>query len=95
MSDGRRSATGNFTFSRKRFSTLSTSMMASSTNAPMAMAMPPRLMVLMVKPSQRNARMDTSSASGIASSEMRVLRMFMRNTSSTMTTKMLPSNSER
>ena len=45
-----RCASGNMRFSRKCFHTFSTSTMASSTSEPMAMAMPPRLMVLSVSP---------------------------------------------
>ena len=47
---GRRSASGFVRFSRRRLYTFSTSTMASSTKEPMAIAMPPRLMVLMVNP---------------------------------------------
>lgn len=45
-----RSFAGFCLFSRRRLYTFSTSTMASSTSDPMAMAMPPRLMVLMVSP---------------------------------------------
>ena len=41
---------GSNLFSCRRRYTFSTSTMASSTSEPMAMAMPPRLMVLMVRP---------------------------------------------
>jgi len=45
-----RSLSGNMRFSRRCFHTFSTSTMASSTNEPMAMAIPPKLIVLMVSP---------------------------------------------
>ena len=45
---GRRSASGFAAFSRSRRTTFSTSMIASSTSAPMAIAMPPSVIVLMV-----------------------------------------------
>ena len=47
---GRRCAVGSCRFSRRCFQTFSTSTMASSTSEPMAMAMPPRLIVLSVSP---------------------------------------------
>ena len=43
-----RSVFGSLIFSRKRLYTFSTSMMASSTSAPIAMAIPPKLIVFMV-----------------------------------------------
>lgn len=47
---GRRSPAGSIRFWRKCFHTFSTSTMASSTSEPMAIAIPPRLMVLMLSP---------------------------------------------
>ena len=49
-STGRRSPTGSIRFSRRCFHTFSTSTIASSTNEPIAIAIPPRLIVLMLKP---------------------------------------------
>jgi len=46
----RRSASAFRRFSRSRLYTFSTSTMASSTSEPMAMAIPPRLIVLIVSP---------------------------------------------
>ena len=46
----RRAPTGAMAFSRRRRITFSTSMIASSTTIPMAMAIPPRVMVLMPAP---------------------------------------------
>ena len=57
----------------------------------MAMAIPPRLMVLMVKPMKCRANIEKSSESGRATSEMMVVRTFIRKKKSTMTTKMAPS----
>ncbi len=68
--------------------------MASSTSEPMAMAMPPRLMVLMVCPVRRMTMTVMSSDRGMAVSEMSVTRPFIRNTSSTRTTKKAPSMRE-
>ena len=48
LSAGRRWSGGSVALCRRRLYTFSTSTMASSTSEPMAMAMPPRLMVLMV-----------------------------------------------
>ena len=50
-SAGRRSASGRAAFSRSRRKTFSTSMIASSTSAPIAIARPPSVIVLMVTPS--------------------------------------------
>lgn len=68
--------------------------MASSTSEPMAMAIPPRLIVLMVNPNPFSVRMAVSSDSGRATSEMRVTRPFMRKKKSTTTTNRAPSHSE-
>ena len=52
VSEGFLSASGKWLFSRRRLKTFSTSIMASSTRTPMAIAMPPRLIVLIVYPSK-------------------------------------------
>ena len=82
---------GKELFSRSRRYTFSTSTMASSTSEPMAMAMPPRLMALMVSPRRWRARTDTNRESGMVMRDMTVARTFMRNRKSTMTTKRPPS----
>ena len=92
FSDGRRSTFGSRKFSLSRLKTFSTSMIASSTSDPMAMAIPPRLIVLMVKPISLSARIDTSNESGSATSEMTVVRTFIRKKNNTTTTKNAPSN---
>ena len=61
----------------------------------MAMAKPPRLIVLMVSPNALSVRIAATNAKGMVTSEMMVVRTFMRNTKSTMTTKMAPSMRER
>ena len=71
--------------------TFSTSMMASSTNSPMAIARPPRLMLLMVKPNQFMVTTAATSESGIASKVMVAARKFIRNSATTITTRMAPS----
>ena len=55
-------------------------MMASSTSDPIAMAIPPRLMVFSEKPSALSVIIDTRSEIGIASSEMTVVRKLPRKT---------------
>ena len=70
-------------------------MMASSTNDPMAIAIPPKLMVLSVKPNPLSASTATSSESGRAISEMSVTRPFIRKKKSMTTTNNAPSHSER
>src|SRR5215470_2166414 len=53
---GRCSSASFARFSRRRLTTFSTSMIASSTSAPMAMAMPPSVIVLIVAPKARSTR---------------------------------------
>ena len=60
----------------------------------MAMAIPPRLMVLMVSPMAWRVRSATTSDRGMVTSEMKVVRTFRRKMKSTMTTKMPPSKSD-
>ncbi len=57
----------------------------------MAIAIPPRLIVLIVSPIQRSARSEKTIESGIDTSEIIVVRQFMRNMNSTMITNMAPS----
>ena len=54
----------------------------------MAMAMPPRLMVLRLSPNASSTSIVTSSDSGRVIREMTVVRKLARKTKSTMTTKM-------
>ena len=91
VSTERRCSMGRARFSRRRLYTFSTSTMASSTSEPMAMAKPPRLIVLMVSPKALSVRMAATKASGMVTSEMSVVRTFIRKMKSTMTTKMAPS----
>ena len=85
------SSLGFCLFSFRRLNTFSTSTIALSTNEPIAMAIPPRLIVLMVSPSTFRVRMATITASGMVISEIMVVRTFIRKRSSTITTKIPPS----
>ena len=53
-------------------------MIASSTSAPMAIAMPPSVIVLIVAPNARSTRIAAASDSGIAVSVMAAARRFAR-----------------
>ena len=86
-----RSPSGISRFCRNRLNTFSTSTIESSTSEPMAMAIPPRLIVLMVSPIQRMARSDATIESGMETNEITVVRQFIRNMNSTMITKIAPS----
>ena len=66
------SALGLSAFSLRRLKTFSTSIMASSTKSPMAMAIPPKLIVLMVKPSHFKVKIATINEIGIANKEIKV-----------------------
>ncbi len=68
-------------------------MIASSTSAPIAMAMPPSVIVLIVMPSSFMAKIATTSDSGIARMEIAVVRKFQRKRNRMMTTKIAPSRS--
>jgi len=68
-------------------------MMASSTRAPMAMAIPPSDMVLMVSPSNFRVISESRSESGMAISEISVVRTFSRKRNRMIITKSPPSNS--
>ena len=87
-----RSSFGKAEFCFNRLKTFSTSIIASSTSAPMAIAMPPSDMVLMVKPSHFKVKMATMSETGMANSEITVARQFIKNKNKMTTTKTLPSN---
>ena len=60
----------------------------------MAMAMPPMLIVLMVRPMSFKTMTVMSNESGMVAREMSVVRPFMRKMKSTSTTKMPPSMSD-
>lgn len=69
----------------------STSIIASSTSDPIAMAIPPRLMVFMVYPRSFSVIRVTTSESGIAIREIKVVLGFSRKKKSIRTTKNPPS----
>ncbi len=76
---------------RSRRTMFSTTMMASSTSAPRAIASPPRVMVLMVAPSALSTRMALMMDSGRASRVMAVERSDSRKAKTMMTTSTAPS----
>ena len=86
-----RSPSGNILFIRSRLYTFSTSTIASSTNDPIAMHIPPRLIVFIVKPMRCKATMAASSERGMVTSEISVVRTFMRNKNRIATTSTPPS----
>ena len=61
----------------------------------MAMASPPSVMVLIDIPMTWNTMSVVSTESGIATSEMKVVCQFSRNTNSTMATQISASTSTR
>ena len=67
--------------------------MAASTIAPMAMAMPPRLMMLEFMPSSRMAMKAISTPTGSMMMATRALRTWSRNTMQTRATMALSSSS--
>ena len=69
----------------------STSTIASSTSSPSATARPPRVMVLIDIPAAEKTRAVITSESGIAVSVIKVVRMFIRKRTRTITTRMTPS----
>ncbi len=75
---GRRSVAGLNRFSRKRLYTFSTSTIASSTNEPIAIAKPPKLIVLIVNPKACITRIAINIDKGRATREMIVVRKFIR-----------------
>ena len=82
---------GNCRFSLSRLKIFSTSTMASSTSEPMAMAIPPSDIVLIVRPRMRSVKIENRIESGMVTNEMTVVRTFIRNRNNTITTKMAPS----
>ena len=80
-------------FSRRRRKTFSTPTIASSTNSPMATAMPPRVIVLSDRPNQLNTSAVVSNDNGMAVSVIAVVRKFSRNKNSTITTRPAPMSS--
>ena len=94
VTTSRRSSLGSRRFSRNRLNTFSTSTMASSTSEPMAMAIPPRLIVLMVCPKACRVSRVIRMERGMVTSEIRVVRVFIRKRNRTMTTNKTPSNND-
>ena len=89
---GRRSVAGLNRFSRKRLYTFSTSTIASSTNEPIAIAKPPKLIVLIVNPKACITRIAINIDKGRATREMIVVRKFIRKKNNTTITKTAPSS---
>ena len=87
----RRSCGGRAPSSRRRRAMFSTSMMASSTRAPTAMAMPPRVMVLMLAPMASSTSTAASKDRGIASTVMAVAEALARKAKTMITTSRAPS----
>ena len=65
--------------------------MASSTSAPMAIAIPPKLMVFMVNPINLRESIAKTNESGIVISDIIVVRAFIKKIINTITTKNPPS----
>ena len=86
-----RCPSGFWRFSLSRLNTLSTSTMASSTSEPIAIAIPPMLIVLMLIPLMRSTMMVISRDSGMVTREIRVVLTFIRNRKSTSMTNSAPS----
>jgi hypothetical protein len=82
---------GRAAFSRRRRKTFSTSMIASSTSAPMAIVSPPRVIVLIVIPMAFMVRSATMTETGSAAREMIVVRTFQRNRKRMTATRIAPS----
>ena len=78
-------------FSRRRRTTFSTTMIASSTNAPRAIAMPPSVMVLIVAPSTFMARIAATSDNGRAINVIAVDRQESKKAKTIATTRIAPS----
>ena len=83
---------GFLAFSFNRLNTFSTSIMASSTKSPIAIAIPPKLIVFIVNPNHFKVRMATINEMGIATREMAVARQFIKNKKRIIMTKAVPSN---
>ena len=90
--NGIRCSCGFRRFSRKRLYTFSTSTIASSTSEPMAIANPPRLIVLIVSPKPYITNTAINIAKGIAVNEITVVRKFIKKKKSTTTTNTAPSS---
>ena len=90
---GSLSSSGRAAFWRRRRTTFSTSIRASSTNAPIAIAIPPKVMPLMDKPRAFNPINVVPSENGIANSAMTLARQLPRNTTTTTTTSRPPKPS--
>ncbi len=84
-------ASGNFEFSLRRLKTFSTSMMASSTITPIAIAIPPSVIVFMVISKNFSTNIDATRASGIAVNEIRVVLKFAKNKNRIIITRIAPS----
>gem|GEM_PF-6409079 len=89
----RRSPGGRRRLSRSRRWTFSTKMIASSTRAPIAMAIPPSVMVFTVPPRARIVMTASASDRGMATTEISVVRTFHRKSSRMAITKNAPSRS--
>ena len=92
-SAARRWSAGRAASSRRRRTTFSTSMIASSTSAPIAIVRPPSDIVLTVIPSASIAITATSSDSGSDASEISVGRSWNRNRNRITATRIAPSRS--
>ncbi len=87
----RRSSAGLAAFCLKRRNTFSTSMIASSTRLPTAIASPPSVITLIVSPSASRASKPAASESGSAVSVTSVVRTFRRK-SARMTETMIAAS---
>ena len=85
---------GKCRFSRNRLNTFSTSTMASSTSEPIAMAIPPKLIVFMVSPINLRVSTDITNDKGMVTSEISVVLTFIRKMKRTITTNNPPSRSD-
>ena len=82
-------------FSRRRRKMFSTSTTASSTSSPMAIARPPSVIVLIDRPSSLKMMAVVRIETGIAVSEMAVVRQLSRNANRTTATTRAASSSTR
>ena len=90
-----RLSAGRSLFCRNLLYTFSTSTIASSTSEPIAIAMPPRLIVLMVYPKKWSEITVIIIDNGRATSDIIVVRMFIKKKNKIITTKTAPSISAR
>ncbi|TWU34860.1 hypothetical protein Poly41_40030 [Novipirellula artificiosorum] len=92
----RKSLIGNLLFSCSRRKMFSTSTIASSTNSPIATAMPPSVITLIesslpvIQPINRKTIVVSTNESGIAVKVINVVRKFSKNRNRTMTTNTAP-----